>query len=283
MRRMRAVLPLLALLLARQEPAPGEVPVADAFYPCRASANVVRFFHLEEDEPDLAKARPALAELGAELLYGPRTESGRPGHAFVALRAPRDVAPKKLAAALRKGGGAADELAALVFDGRTGEAHDFGLGGLGVTKRDFVMGMSGDVTWYEMVGERSQLFGPPGTLDAAELAARYAKLYEPYGGSKLGAPARERFTWTLSAAPDEKRRAQLERALAKLDGVTAVALAGAELTVTVTLADLTACGDVGAIPAAAEVLDDASRAMPRVAFDTGPLHALLQAEGLVLE
>jgi hypothetical protein len=281
MGRMRAVLPLLALLLAAQEPAPGEARGADALYPCRASANVVRFFHVEEDAPDLAKVRPALAELGAELLHGPRTTSGRPGHAFVAVRAPRAVAPKKLAAALRKGGGAADELAALVFDGRTGEAHDFGLGGLGVTKRDFVMGMSGDVTWYEMAGERSQLFGPPGKLDAAELAARYAKLYEPYGGSKLGAPARERFTWTLAKAPDEKLRAKLERALGKLDGVTEIALAGAELTVTVTLADLAACGDVGPIPADAEVLDDASRGAPRVAFDTGPLYEQLRAEGLV--
>jgi hypothetical protein len=277
---MRAALASLLLVLA-QSSAPDGVRAADELYPCRASANVVRFFHLDEDEPDLAKVNAALAELGAELAYGPRTASGRPGHAFVALRAPRAVAPRKLAAALRKGGGRADELAVLVFDGRTGAAHDFGLGSLGVTKRDFVMGMSGDVTWYEMVGERSQLFGPPGKLDAAELAERYAKLYAPYGGSKLGAPARERFTWTLSEAPDAKRRAELERALAKLDGVTAVALAGAELTVTVALADLMACGDVGPIPGDAEVLDDASRAAPRVAFDTGPLHALLHAEGLV--
>lgn len=279
---MRALLVLLALLPGRsQEVLPGGVRVADALYPCQPAEKVLRFFHVANDKPELAKVTPALAELGAELAYGPRTTTGRPGHSFVVLRAPRAADPKKLAAALKKGGGAVDALACVAFDGRTGKDHDFGLGGYGVTKRDFVLGMSGDVVWYDATGPWSQIYGPPGKLSARELFDRYEKLYAPYGGAKLGEVVLERFTWTLASAPEDKVRAKVLKALEKLRGVRGAVIEGGKLTMTVALDGLEVCADAGKIPGQGEPLDEAGKEAPRVAFDAGSVYELLKAEGLV--
>ena len=279
---MRAALLALTLLGARaQEVLPGGVRVANELYPCKPSEKLIRFFHLETDKPELAKMNPALAELGAELAYGPRTTQGRPGHAFVALRAPRAADVKKLTQALKKGGGAVEELSTLAFDGRIGKDHDFGLGGYGVTKRDFVMGMSGDVVWYDAVGPWSQLYGASGKMKARELYDRYEKLYAPYGGAKLGEVVLERFTWTLASAPEDKVRQKVLKALEKMRGVRGAVIVGTELTMTVALDGLEACGDVGKIPAEGEALDEDTKAAPRVAFDAGAIYALLQADQLV--
>jgi hypothetical protein len=264
-----------------QELLPGGVRAANDLYPCAPAAKVIRFFHLESDEPELAKVTPALTELGAEIAYGPRTASGRPGHAFVALRAPRAAEAKKLAAALRKGGGAVQELACVAFDGRTGKDHDFGLGGYGVSKRDFVMGMSGDVVWYDATGPWSQIFGAPGRLKARDLCDRYDKLYAPYGGAKLGEVVLERFVWTLAATPDDKVRQKVLKAFEKLPGVRGAVIDGAELTMTVALDGLPVCGDAGKIPAKGEPLDEPGREAPRVAFDAGAVYELLKAQALV--
>ncbi len=254
---------------------------ASELYPCTPSAAVVRFFHLETDAPELAKVNAALAELGAELAYGPRTSAGRPGHAFLALRAPPEVGPKKLAAALRKGGGAAEPLVCIAFDGREGDDHAFGLEGLGVTKRDFVMGMSGDIVWYDARGKWSQFYGSPGKLKAAQLVDRYAKLYAPYGGARLGRVVEETFRWTLAATPDEKVRKRVLAALEKLAGVLEAGLEGGALSVRVALDRLETCAAVGKLTVAGEALDEAGADAPRAAFDTTPVYALLRAEQLV--
>jgi len=279
---MRSVLLALLLLLvpSGQEVLPGGTRVSDERYPCQPAEKVLRWFHLENDAPEMAKVNPALAELGAELAYGPRTTSGRPGHAFLAVRAPRAVPAKKLEGALRKGGGAVEALAALAFAGRTGKEHDFGLGGYGVTKRDFVLGMSGDVVWYDASGEWSQLFGKPGKLKPADLLQRYEKLYAPYGGAKLGDVARERFTWTLSSAPDDKLRAKVLKELEKTPGVEGAVIDGDKLTLSLALRGLEACGDTGKMPEG-EALDEVGKEAPRVAFDAGGVYELLKADGLV--
>lgn len=277
-----ALLALLMLPGARaQEVLPGGVRIADELYPCKPSEKVIRFFHLETDAPELAKLNPALAELGAELAYGPRATQGRPGHAFVAVRAPRAAEVKKLALALKKGGGAVQELGTIAFDGRAGKDHDFGLGGYGVTKRDFVMGMSGDVVWYDAVGPWSQLYGPSGKMKARELYDRYEKLYAPYGGAKLGEVVLERFTWKLASAPEDKVRHKALKALEKMRGVRGAVIDGTALTMTVALDGLEACADVGKIPGTGEPLDEDTKAAPRIAFDAGAVYALLQADGLV--
>jgi hypothetical protein len=261
---------------------PGGVRIADALYPCRPAPNVLRYFHLETDAPELAKVNPALAELGAELAYGPRTTSGRPGHAFVVVRAPRGADPKKLAGALKKGGGKAEPLTGIAFDGRTGEDHDFGLGGLGVTKRDFAMGMAGGIVWYDAFGPWSQAFGAPGKLKPAELVERYAKLYEPYGGARLGELVKERFRWTLARAPEDAVKAKVLSVMEKTPGIEGAVIEGTFLTVTVALKGLETGGDVGPMPSTAgEPLDAAGGAAPRVAFDAGALYELLKAQELV--
>jgi len=270
---------LAALALLLQE-AP-ELREASAQYPCARPAALVRFFHLATDAPELARVNAALRELGAELVHGPATTSGWPGNAFVAVRAPASVEPRALASALKKGGGAAQPLAVTAFDGRTGSDHDFGLGGFGVTKRDMVRGISSDVGWYEARGTWSQFYGKPGKLEAAELAERYAKLYAPYGGAQLGAVVRERFTWTLAAAPADKARAALLKKLQRVAGVVEVALEGQRLTVTVRLAELEACADLGPLPGEGAALDEASTSSPRAAYDVTALYDLLQAEGLL--
>lgn len=257
----------------------GKAPAVD-LYPCRASATVVRFFHVEIDAPDLSKVNPALEELGATLVHGPRSSGGRPGHCFCAVRAPREVSAKKLAAALKKGGGAVETLEVLAFDGRTGSDSDLGLGGLGVTKRDLVMGISNDVVWYEASGAWSQFYGRPGKLDAKELAERYAKLYAPYGGAKLGAVVEERVSWPLKAAPEAKVAAKLAKEIEKQPGVAHAGFEGARLDVAVVLAGLEACGDVGALQAG-EPLEASDAGTPRAAFDAGAVHALLVEAALV--
>src|SRR4029077_9340442 len=98
-------------------------------------------------------------------------------------------------------------------------------------KRDFVMGMAGDVVWYDAQGPWSQIYGPPGKLDARKLAERYEKLYAPYGGAKLGEVVRERFVWTLGSAPDEKERAKVQKLLEKLPGVESATIEGTTLSV----------------------------------------------------
>lgn len=270
---------LAALVLLLQE-APA-VREASAQYPCGRPAALVRFYHLATDAPELARVNAALRELGAELVHGPATTFGWPGNAFVAVRAPADVSAKALASALKKGGGAAQHLAVTAFDGRTGSDHDFGLGGFGVTKRDMVRGISSDVAWYEARGTWSQFYGKPGRLEAEELAGRYGRLYAPYGGAKLGAVVRERFTWTLTRAPEEKARASLLKKLHKLAGVEEAVLEGVRLTVTVRLADLEACADLGPLPGDGSSLDEASAPSPRAAYDVTALYDLLQAEGLL--
>jgi len=239
---MRLLPGILALLGASSAAWPAQEGGGDATerYPCRRPATVVRFFDLDTDEPDLARASAVLGELQAEIAYGPRTTGARAGHSFFALRAPPGVPSKKLAAALKKAGGAAHELECLAFDGRTGDDSRIAIGALSMTSRDLILGMSGDILWFDSVGSWSQFYGRPGSLEAEEIAERYRKLYAPYGGGEIGTPVVERFTWTLSSAPEEKARGKLLKALQKLDGVATVGLEGQQLTLEVRLQGLAA-------------------------------------------
>jgi len=281
MRAALAMLLGLALAAAVRQEAPAGEARGD-LYPCRPCATVVRFFHLETDSPDLTKISPALAELEAVLVHGPRSSGGRPGHSFVAVRVPRAVSAKKVAAALKKGGGGVEALEATAFDGRTGSDSDLGLGGVGVTKRDLIIGISNDVVWYDASGTWSQFYGAPRKLEADELAARYAKLYAPYGGAKLGAVVHESLQWTLTAAPTDKQAPKLEKSLEKLPGVTEANFSGNVLALTFVLDGLEAGGDAGPMPEShGEVLEPADAGFPRLAFDTGAVYEILLAEKLV--
>jgi hypothetical protein len=271
----------LALALALQDPnAPKEV--AD-LYPAEQRPDVVRFLLVKTGEPDVAVMTAALKEHGARILYGPRTTEARPGRAFFALQAPREVKPKELERAAAKAGGVVTELAVVAFEGRDDRDLKISVGGMGFTSRDFVLGMSGEIEWFDSVGGWSQFYGVPGKLTADELLDRYDKLVQPYGGGKLGRLVRERFTWKLAAAPDAKVAAKLVKDLRKLRGVSEASFEGSALVVDVALEDLTSCGVAGTIPAGPNVqseLDPAGLGAPRACFDTGPLWELLASAGL---
>jgi hypothetical protein len=271
----------LALALALQDP--GAAKEAGELYPAEQRLEVVRFVLVKTDEPDVGAMTEALKEHGARIVYGPRTTEGRPGRAFFALQAPRAVKVKELERAAGKGGGVASELAVVAFEGRADRDRKITVGALGFTSRDFVLGMSGEIEWFDSVGGWSQFYGVPGKLTAEELAERYEKLVQPYGGGTIGRLVRERFAWKLKAAPDAKVAAKLLKDVRKLSGVADAALAEDELSVDVALEDLAACGLAGTIPAGADAqseLDPAGLAAPRACFDTGPLWELLERGGL---
>jgi hypothetical protein len=282
MRSLASTLALsLALAIAVQDPSAPRA--ADELYPAELRADVVRFVQVKTDEPDLAAMTAALQELGARVVYGPRTTDGRPGRAFFALQAPRGVKPKELERAAGKSGGVASALAVVAFEGRDDRDLKIDVGGMSFTSRDFVLGMSGEIAWFDSVGGWSQFYGAPGKLTALELADRYEKLVQPYGGGTLGNLVRERFTWKLKSAPDAKVAAKLLKDVRKLSGVADAGLEGDALTLSVALEDLAACGVSGSVPAAADgkaELDAAGLGAPRASFDTGPLWELLEASDL---
>src|SRR5262245_57512934 len=99
---LRSLLRALTLALCFLTPIPAHallassVRSADERYPCQPSATVLRTFSLGTGAPALAPVREALADLGAEIAYGPRTSDGFPGRAFVVVRAPRNVAAARV-------------------------------------------------------------------------------------------------------------------------------------------------------------------------------------------
>src|SRR5688572_2387063 len=230
----------LALAFALQDP--NAAREADSLYPAERKPQVVRFVLVKTGEPDVAAMTEALSEHGARIVYGPRTTEGRPGRAFFALQAPRAVKAKELERAAGKAGGVASELSVVAFEGRVDRDTKIEVGGMGFTSRDFVLGMSGEIEWFDSVGGWSQFYGQPGKLTAEEVADRYAKLVEPYGGGTIGKLVRERFTWKLKAAPDAKLAAKLVKVVRKLPGVTAAEFEAETLAVEVALEDLAACG-----------------------------------------
>jgi hypothetical protein len=268
---------------APQEDAASSVRQADDLYPAVKVEEVVRFVVVRTDEPQLGDLKDALKELGAAVVYGPRTTQARPGRAFFAVRLPWSVSARELERAARKAGGAADALACTAFEGREGRDQAIDVGPLSFTSRDFVMGISGEIVWFDSIGGWSQFYGAPGKIDAEDVAERYIQLYAPYGGGSLGRVVEERFTWTLKSVPDGKQEAKLLKAIAKLDGVTDVALAGAALSVQVRLEDVPACAPAGALSKSSgeeDAFDAAGLAAPRAAWCTRPLWDLLEAQGL---
>jgi hypothetical protein len=257
-----------------------DVRVEDERYPCTARTDVLRFFQVDTDEVDVGAARAALSELAAVIDYGPRVAESRPGHAFVVVRAPREASPKALAKALRKTGGKAHELECLAFEGRTNAETDIHVAGLTLNSHDFVLGLSGDIAWFDSAGGWTQFYGTPRKLDADDIARRYETLYAPYGGGLLGGLARERFTWTLETVPGEREVARLLKAVRKLDGVVEATLLEDALTLTIVLDALETAGTSGPLhDPGPDDRDPDGRLPPRVVWDSGPLHALLVDAG----
>ncbi len=255
---------------------------ADEIYPARRPERLVRYFQIESDKFDLAKVRAALSEIGCEIAYGPRVTEARPGRSFLALSVPLETEPKKLSAALKKGGGVVRSLVCTAFIGRKNDDKPIDIAGVKLTTRDLVMGLSGKIAWFDCVGSWSQFYAEDGALDPDDLIARYAKLYEAFGGGTLGQLVHERFAWKLAKAPDAKQKEKLQKAVRKLSGVVAAEMEGEQaLLVTVALADIEASLSAGTVRARNEKpLDEEGLNAPRAAWNTQALIDLLEAEQL---
>src|SRR5689334_10346507 len=218
---------LFAALLALQAQPKGPAP--DPYPPERPKAHVC--FFVLEGELKAEPLRKALSELSTKeaecrLVYGPRKTPARPGAQFAAVEAPAALGAKELCAALRKGCASAEPVACTVFEGSaegTGSNSE-GQGFLGMGARDFVLGMSGDIRWYDALGGWRQFYFGAGKIDAKEIADRYHKLFGPLGGGEAGEVVRESLRWPLAEPLDPKAAARAEKALAKLPGVAKAAI-----------------------------------------------------------
>ncbi len=268
---------LLALPGQSKEPAP-------ELYPAERPKTHVLFFMLEGElkaEP-LRKALSDLSTKEAEckLVYGPRKTPARPSAQFVAVEAPAALGAKELAGALRKGCANADPVACTVFKGAAEgmSSNSEGQGFLGMGARDFVLGMSGDIRWYDASGGWRQFYFGTGKIEAKEIADRYQKLFGPLGGGEAGEVVRESVRWTLAEPLDPKAAARAEKALAKLPGVAKAAIdpAQRELVLELRLENLKSSGPVMAFPGGTEA------GPVRVRFDTQALFEVLDKEKLAL-
>lgn len=275
---MAAPLFLAALLAAL-----AQAPEPEPYPPERPRTHV--FFFMLEGELKAEPLRKALSDLSTreaecKLVYGPRKTPARPGAQFVAVEAPAALGPKELVPALRKGCSAADPVACTVFKG-SGEgtgSNSEGQGFLGMGARDFVLGMSGDIRWYDALGGWRQFYFGAGKIDAKEIADRYQKLFGPLGGGTAGEVVRESLRWTLAEPLDPKAAARAQKALAKLPGVQHASIDPAQrlLTLTLRLENLQSSGPALSFPGAPDA------GPVRARFDTVPLFEILDKEKLLL-
>lgn len=281
----------LFALPAHAQDAP-RAPVPPA-YPADRPRTHVLFFVLE-GELKAEPMRKALSELSSadapcRLVYGPRKTGARPGGQFAAVEAPAALGAKELVAALRKGCGGAEALSCTVFRGSaSGTGSDAEAQGFfGLPLRDFVLGMSGDIRWYDAQAGWRQFYFPAGKLAAKEIADRYAKLFGPVGGGEAGRVVEETISWTLAAPLEAKAAARAEKSVARLAGVVRCSIDPATrvLEIAVRLENLRSSGPVQPFPA---LQPEAGRAAAeggpvRASFDTLALFEVLDKEKLALE
>jgi len=197
---------VLAALLACQAP-PAEKAEPE-LYPAERPRAHVLFFMLE-GELKAEPLRKALADLSTKdaeckLVYGPRKTQARPGAQFAAVEAPAALGVKEIGAALRKGCSAADPVACTVFQGSgegTGSSSE-GQGFLGMGSRDFVLGMSGDIRWYDALAGWRQFYFGAGKIGAKEIVSdeRMGKVSIVGTGIQSAPGYAARMFRTLSAA-----------------------------------------------------------------------------------
>ena len=281
---------LLALPLVAQE-AP-RAPEPPAYPPERPRAHV--FFFVLEGKLDAAPMRKALSELSTRdtpcrLVCGPRKTGARPSGQFAAVEAPAALGAKEIAAALRKGCGGAEVLSWTAFQGEgSGTGSDAeSQGFFGLPMRDFVLGMSGEIRWYDARAGWRQFYFRAGKLGAKEIEDRYAKLFGPVGGSAVGRVVEEEIRWTLAGPLDPKLAMRVEKGIAKLPGVARCTLDPATrmLSITLRLENLPSCGPAQPFPAELPRDEQAGveNGAVRASFDTLALFELFDREKVGLE
>lgn len=262
----------------RQEPAKATVLQAEDPYDQHRPREVLRFFALASDTPDLATAATALAELDARVIYGPQTAPRRKGTSFVTVRAPAQAAERDLLKALRRAGGVARPLTCTVFDGAGPP-----LGGLDDDTLDDVLMWFDSAAWIDCAGSRTQVYSErgPSAKEAQALVERYSMMLEQ--NAHLGQLRTETFTWELTSAPDAATASRVLRAVRKLEGVAEATLEVTSLTVKVQLLAVEISGVAGALhaPGPRARTDAQGRMAPRASWGTLALHDLLRGEGLL--
>jgi len=279
--------PLQLLLLAAffvrtpARPAPGQEPATasaaetvDA-YALHRPQDVVRFYALATDEPDLAAASSVLDALGASVVYGPLSAPRRERASFIAVRSPDRTPARELEKALRRAGGAARPLVCTVFEGAAPP-----LQGMDDEMLDDLLMWFESAAWIDAAGARTRMYFErgPSAKEAQAIAERYAMMFEQ--NARLGQVATETFTWELAAAADASSAARVLRDVRKLEGVVGASLAGASLTVTVELLALDVSGALTA-PESGGRPDPQGRSAPRASWSTLALHELLVEHGLL--
>lgn len=253
-------------------------------YPLKRHESVQHFYSLKGDTTPEA-LRKALMDVSADLADGPKSTGSRTGRSFIAVSAPADLESRKLERAIAKARVKVQALAVFQFEGRTegdGELPSFGTG---YTTRDFMLGMSSDILWYESAGPRTQFYCVPKKITSKKIMDRYEDLYQPFGGGLLGAVVEDSFTWAMPAALEAKDKRAVEKAVSKLDGVTAAKFdeAGGLLEVTVELAGLRS--SLPGLPfvetdANGKPLGDPEEAPTRARLDTNQIYDLLAKRGV---
>jgi hypothetical protein len=280
MRPSLAIASVLLGALAAQKPEPEPDP-----YPPQRPSSHVLFFMLA-GELKAEPLRKALSELSTKeaeckLVFGPRKADARPGAQFVAVEAPAALGVKELGAALRKGCAAADPLCVTLFHGANegpgSDAEAAGFFGMGM--RDFVLGMSGDIRWYDALGGWRQFYFGAGKIGSKEIADRYAKLFGPVGGKPVGEVVRESLRWTLAEPLDPKAAGRAEKSIAKRPGVVRCSIDAGQrlLSVEFRLEELKSAAAAPGPRAAAD-----KPVAPRAHFDTLALFEVLDKEKLAL-
>lgn len=258
-----------ALVALAQEPTePGR-------YPQERQEHVLRYFNLK-GQLDGERFHEALREAGFDLAYGPVEAASRPSNSVVAVRVPWDVSARDVERVLRKGKVKTEELEVFLFHGRI--ENGFPTFGIGLERIDYMLGMSGDIRWCDMIGDWTQFYCVAGELGAEEIEELWRKLQRPLGDepATLGAPVEDELTWTLSRELDEAQGRKLTKAVGKLPGVTSAEVQGAALTVKVELVEVRAGAPGGTFAGLG-----AEGASPRVTYSTRDLWELLAEEGLV--
>jgi hypothetical protein len=261
----------LALVLAA---APQQESVT-GLYPAVRHERVLRSYNLE-GKLDRGKLEAAARDAGLEIVYGPVEASSRPQNSVVVVSALADDEPHDIEVALRQARVQVEELEVFLFEDRIeGGFPDFGIG---IEKIDYMLGISGEIRWCDMVEGWTVFHCVAGRLDADELEGRFRKLQRGFGheDATLGEVVRDRFTWTLPSEVDPARAKKLEKAIGKLAGVSAAAISGRELAVTLELAGL----EVGGPPAGFRGEAPSRASPPRPTASTNPLLDLLAEEGL---
>jgi hypothetical protein len=149
-------------------------------YPAARQEQVLRFYNLK-GKLDRGELEAAVRAASMEIVYGPVEAASRPSNSVVVVSTPAEASPREVEKVLRKARVQVEELEAFLFEGRLdGGFPDFGIG---LEKIDYMLGISGEIRWCDMVEGWTVFYCVAGRLDADELEGRFRKLQRGFGST----------------------------------------------------------------------------------------------------